>query len=93
MASANQTSSARAQVAERLSSPRMHALVTAMDGYEAHVRAVVHGEGDKVPRGGCGIAQLLRRKQKRNDRSSAHAPVVAATQLTDAAQGGTWAAC
>ena len=62
---------ASAQVAERLKSPRMHEVVAAMDGYEAQVRAVVHGEDDRVPRGGCGIGQLFRGKQKRAARGAA----------------------
>ena len=49
----------------------MHALVAVMDGHEAQAQARARGvvamrsSDDHVPRGGCGIGQLFRGKQKR----------------------------
>jgi hypothetical protein len=63
------------QVAERLSSSRMHTVMDAMDVREARAmqaraarRSASSSCDDVAPRSGCGLAQLFRGKQKGADR-------------------------
>ncbi len=49
----------------------MHAAVAAMDAREAQARASgrsrsISASDDRVPRGGCGIGQLFRGKQRQH---------------------------